>query len=114
MDQRKEKKPEGKEHHHAREGLAEGIAFHRRHFGEKALPFWSAQEVLAWTLGDSAFVILSRKPAAKVESFALPRLKEGLYRDVYSGKETKVLPGGVLTLPVLDSMRGYAFELTES
>ena len=100
----------GEEHRFDREGLAEGIAFHRRHFGAKMQAFWSTKEVLAWTLGDSAVVILSRQPSRKIESFALPQLQAGVYRDVFSGEEVKVRGGGVLTLPPLHSMRGYAFE----
>ena len=107
-------KPEGKEHRFDRDGLAEGIAFYRRHFGEEAQVFWATKEVLAWTLGDSAVVVLSRQPSRKIESFALPLLKEGVYRDAFSDDEARVVGEGVLTLPPLDSMRGYAFELSVS
>ena len=113
VDQTREAKPAGKEHRFDREGLAEGVGFHRRYFGEEALAFWSAKEVLAWTLGDKAVVVLSRGGTTKGESFALPRLKEGTYRDVFTGEEIQVVAGGVLTLPRLESMRGYAFELKE-
>ena len=107
------KKPEGKEHQFDREGLAAGIAFFRRYFEKEARVFWATNEVLAWTLGDSAVVVLSRKPSRKIESFALSHLKAGDYRDVFSGEDVRVAGKGVLTLPALASMRGYAFELSE-
>ena len=102
---------EGTEHRYDRRGLAEGIAFHRQHFQTERQVFWAAKEVLAWTLGDSAIVVLSRKSSRKVEVFALPQLTAGSYRDVFSGEEVQVVGAGVMTLPPLDSMRGYAFEL---
>ncbi|MGJ8724809.1 MAG: alpha-amylase family glycosyl hydrolase [Roseibacillus sp.] len=114
VDQVKAKKLVGEEHAFDREGLGEGIAFFRRHFGEETRAFWSTKEVLAWTIGDAAVVVLSRGGKVKVESFALPRLQEGVYRDVFSSEEVRVVEGGVLTLPPLDSMRGYAFELIDS
>ena len=104
-------KREGTKHRFDRPGLAEGIGFHCRHYGANTSVFWGTKEVLAWTLGDSALVVLSRQSSRKTESFALPQLKAGVYRDAFSGEEVQVVGEGVLTLPPLDPMRGYAFEL---
>lgn len=102
-------------HSFDRDGLKEGIAFFQRQKGRNRHVFWSTNERLAWTLGDDAFVVLNRKPkpSSGPRSFALPSLQPGKYRDVFSDVEAEVSKG-VLTLPSLTPMKGYAFEKTSS
>lgn len=93
-----------------RQGLKEAVAFFQATWGSTLQFFWGTQETLAWTLGDDSFVVLSREPISRIESFPLPRMKPGRYRDVFSGAEASICQG-VLTLPSLAAMRGYAFRL---
>lgn len=112
VDHPEVEKPPGREHSFDRAGLRESLAFFQETQGKELHVFWSVEETLAWTVGQRAFVVLSRQPASRKESFPLPKMKPGRYRDLLSGHEVS-LEKGVLTLPPLGELQGYLFEHRE-
>ncbi|WP_411845549.1 alpha-amylase family glycosyl hydrolase [Roseibacillus persicicus] len=114
VDDPKVLKPVGREHGYNRPGLKEGISFFRATYGLQTRVLSAQKEALAWSLGDSAFMILQREAVAEGSVMPVGSLRTGRYRDVYTGVEIAVTESCEVILPALGQLQGYGFLLQEN